>query len=491
MLKKMRIKVIFIFAILTIAVVLAVGGTAIYRINYIQNQIINSPNELKGQVLVELNRTVSQLKIISLICFGAAGIVGVAFSFTVIRPLSNLLDSATDIVRKHNKDAANITNANELFSAMDTMNNELEENLNEVTRQKKQIETILLHMTDGIVAFNIDGKLIHINHAAKTLLEIDDEDTFEEIFNHFDVDINLEKIIYLDAWATTEKRIDVEDKTLNLIFAPFKDQNEKANGIIVVIQDITEHVKLDSMRKEFVANVSHELKTPITSIMGYAETMSENELDQETEKKFLTRINSEGERMYKLVQDLLTLSKFDTSRVKLEKTEFDLCELTKYVFDGLKFEMEKKSLTGECFVTADVPYVYADRSGIERVIINILTNAIKYTKDGGNIKVYVGFVYNDAYIKIIDNGIGISKDDLNRIFDRFYRVDKSRVRETGISGGSGLGLSIAKEIMDQNKGRIDIKSELGKGTEVLIRIPTKISVDKYKTVEESTKEEGN
>ena len=489
MLKKMRIKVIFIFAFLTMVVVLAVGGIAIYKINLIQNRIINSSTEMTGQVLSELNKTINQIKTVSLICFGAAGIVGVAFSFTVIRPLSNLLDSATDIVRKHNKDAANITDANELFSAMDTMNNELEENLNEVTRQKKQIETILLHMTDGIIAFNIDGKVIHINHAAKILLEIDDEDTFEEIFNHFNVDINLEKIIYLDAWTTTEKRVDIEDKTLNLIFAPFKDQNDKANGIIVVIQDITEHVKLDSMRKEFVANVSHELKTPITSIMGYAETMSENELDEETQKKFLARINSEGDRMYKLVQDLLTLSRFDSSRVKLEKTEFDLGELTKYVFDGLKIEMEKKNLTGECFVTADVPFVYADKMGIERVIINILTNAIKYTKDGGSVKVYVGFVYNDAYIKIIDNGIGISKDDLNRIFDRFYRVDKSRVRETGISGGSGLGLSIAKEIMDQNKGRIDIKSELGKGTEVLIRIPTKISVDKYKTVDESTKEE--
>ena len=491
MLKKMRIRVIFIFAILTIAVVLAVGGLAIYRINIIQNRIINSPNEMTGQVLSELNETINQIKIISLICFGVAGCVGVAFSFTVIRPLSNLLDSATDIVRKHNKDAANITDASELFSAMDTMNNELEENLNEVTRQKKQIETILLHMTDGIIAFNIDGKVIHINHAAQTLLEVDKEDTFEKIFSHFDMDINLEKIIYLDAWATTKKRVNVEDKTLNLIFAPFKDQNDKANGIIVVIQDITEHVKLDSMRKEFVANVSHELKTPITSIMGYAETSSENELDSETQNKFLARINSEGDRMYKLVQDLLTLSRFDSSRVKLEKKEFDLGELTKYVFDGLKIEMEKKNLTGECFVTADVPNVYADRSGIERVIINILTNAIKYTKDGGNIKVYVGFVYNDAYIKIIDNGIGISKEDLNRIFDRFYRVDKSRVRETGISGGSGLGLSIAKEIIDQNKGRIDIKSELGKGTEVLIRIPTKISVDKYKTVEESTKEKGN
>ena len=124
----------------------------------------------------------------------------------------------------------------------------------------------------------------------------------------------------------------------------------------------------------------------------------------------------------------------------------------------------------ECFVTASVPPVYADKYGIERVVLNILSNAIKYTPEHGTIKVYVGFVYNDAYIKVIDNGIGIPEEDLDRIFERFYRVDKARSRELG---GTGLGLSIAKEILDQNKGSIDIKSKVGKGTEVVIRIPTK------------------
>ena len=124
----------------------------------------------------------------------------------------------------------------------------------------------------------------------------------------------------------------------------------------------------------------------------------------------------------------------------------------------------------ECFVTADVPPVVADKYGIERVILNILSNAIKYTKENGTIKIYVGFVYNDAYIKIIDNGIGIPEEDLERIFERFYRVDKARSRELG---GTGLGLSIAKEILNQNNGNIDIKSQVGKGTEVVIRIPTK------------------
>ena len=138
--------------------------------------------------------------------------------------------------------------------------------------------------------------------------------------------------------------------------------------------------------------------------------------------------------------------------------------------DGV-LEMQKKNLNGECYVTADVPPVYADKGGIERVIINILSNAIKYTDEGGSITVYVGFVYNDAYIKIKDTGRGIPKEDLKKIFERFYRVNKDRARETG---GTGLGLAIAKEILDQNDGKIDIKSEIGKGTDVIIRIPTKV-----------------
>ena len=172
--------------------------------------------------------------------------------------------------------------------------------------------------------------------------------------------------------------------------------------------------------------------------------------------------------MASLVSDLLTLSRYDTNRIKREISEFDLGELAKKCEEKLQIEISKKRQNVECYVTADVPPISADKSGIERVILNVLSNAIKYTGEEGSIKIYVGFVYNDAYIKIIDNGIGIPKEDLNRIFERFYRVDKARSREMG---GTGLGLSIAKEIIEQNKGSIDIKSEYGKGTEVVIRIP--------------------
>lgn len=348
---------------------------------------------------------------------------------------------------------------------------ELKDKLNEVSSRKNQIETILLHMTDGIIAFNMKGDIILINSAAKKFLSISPEDnTFEDIFGKFKLDINMEKVIYLETWTSTEQRIQVDDKYVKVLFAPFKNEDERPDGVIAVIQDITEHVKLDNMQKELVADVSHELKTPITSIMGYADTLLEGGYDEETQLKFLNVISTESRRMARLVTDLLTLSRYDNNKKKTKKESFDLGDLVKRCQEKLAIEIKKKQHNVNCFVTADVPLVYADKDDIERVVLNIMTNSIKYTQDGGEIKVYVGFVYNDAYIKIIDNGIGIPEEDLSRIFERFYRVDKARTREMG---GTGLGLSIAKEILDKNGGSIDIKSKVGEGTEVVIRVPTK------------------
>ena len=476
MLKKIQIKIVLAFAIAGIIVITTFGLVSIYNLQGLQEFALSTAENV--EISENIGDEIYKTKIITgtflagfilLMIF-----VGIFVSKVIIAPISNLVKSAEQATKseriKYLGDGKRKNEINDLVSAFDNMNNELKENLNEATRQKKQMETILLHMTDGIIAFNIEGNIIHINPAAKTFLGVDKENTFDEIFDKYNVDINLEKIIYLENWTSSEQKINVEDRTINLFFAPFKNENDRPAGVIVVIQDITEHVKLDSMRKRFVADVSHELKTPITSIMGYADTLLENEIDVEISKKFLERISTEAQRMSRLVSDLLTLSRYDTSKTIAEKTEFDLGELVKYTFEGLDLEMKKKSQSGECFVTSDVPLVYADKNGIERVVLNILTNAIKYTPENGNIKVYVGFVYNDAYIKIIDTGIGIPKDDLDKIFERFYRVDKARTREMG---GTGLGLSIAKEILDRNDGMIDIKSEVGKGTEVVIRIPTK------------------
>lgn len=376
------------------------------------------------------------------ILFALVGIATAIFlSKFIIYPINKLIRSAEKIAEedKNGKKLLKAKKGNEaqdLENVLGVMTTELKDKLSEVSTQKNQIETILLHMTDGIIAFNMKGEIILINPAAKKSLSIRPEDnTFDDIFKKFDLDINMEKVIYLENWTSTEQRIQVEDKYMNVFFAPFKNETDRPDGVIAVIQDITEHVKLDNMQREFVADVSHELKTPITSIMGYADTLLEGEYDKETQTKFLNVIATEARRMAKLVTDLLTLSRYDNNKKNTQKEAFDLGDLVKKCQDKLAIEIKKKQHKVNCFVTADVPPVYADKYDIERVVLNILTNSIKYTKDGGEIKIYVGFVYNDAYIKVFDNGIGIPEEDLNRIFERFYRVDKARTREMG---GTGL-----------------------------------------------------
>ena len=388
-----------------------------------------------------------------------------------IEPMSKMLKGAKKAIFSadiNNLDT--VASSDELTESFNEIIDELKQNLKDVNSEKKQKETILKHMTDGVITFNMDGKVTYINPAAKQMLGVKTEETnFKSIFGKFS-DINMEKIIYLDSWTSSEKKIENEQGTMSLFFITYRDDLDMPAGIMVVIQDITEHVKLDNMRKEFVADVSHELKTPITSIKGYSETLLDGDCDKETEKHFLHVIDDNADRMEKLVQDLLTLSKYDNNRARNKPVEFDLGELAKACKEKFDIEIKRKNQDVNCFVTADVPNVYADKDGIERVILNILSNSIKYTPDGGKIDVYVGYVHNDAYVKIKDTGIGIPKNDLERIYERFYRVDKARSRQLG---GTGLGLSIAKEIIEKNNGSINIKSKVNEGTEVVIQIPVK------------------
>lgn len=481
MLKNIQIKIVIIFTI--ISIVLIIGANAFYICNLqnLNNLVSAQASYNQEGIMLQITDIMQQGKLILMYTVACMIILSVVIGIFILKKVSNpirkLIKSAHKIAAGEETEEKGLVEVKgeseikDLSDAFEIVTTELRQNLNEINKQKKQIETILLHMTDGIIAFNMEGKIILVNPAATRLLRImPEEENFEKIFEKIDADINMEKIVYLENWTSFNQRVTIGDKHINMFFAPLKNENQIADGVMVVIQDITEHVKLDNMRKEFVADVSHELKTPITSIMGYADTLLESEYEKETQEKFLNVIATEARRMAKLVTDLLTLSRLDNNKMPVAKEEFDLGELAKKCQEKLQLEMNKKNLQIENFVTANVPPVYADKSGIERVVLNILSNSIKYTKENGTIKIYVGFVYNDAYIKIIDNGDGIPQEDLTRIFERFYRVDKARTRDMG---GTGLGLSIAKEILDNNNGSIDIKSEVGKGTEVVIRIPTK------------------
>ena len=326
--KNMKLRIILLLFLTNIIVISILG---IFFLNSINSLELQNENTAIATILTTIRSHTSILLIgLGLVVALISIITAVVLSKFVIYPINKLIKSTEKINEEERKSKKNYSGKkkkefNNFENAIDAMTAELQEKLSEVSTQKNQIETILLHLTDGIIAFNMQGEIILINPAAKKLLSIRPEDnTFDDIFKKFNLDINMEKIIYLENWTSTEQRIQVDEIYVNVFFAPFKNEDDRPDGVIAVIQDITEHVKLDNMQKEFVADVSHELKTPITSIMGYADTLLEGGYDNETQVKFLNVIATEARRMARLVTDLLTLSRYDSNKKKTRKEYFDL-----------------------------------------------------------------------------------------------------------------------------------------------------------------------
>lgn len=406
--------------------------------------------------------------------FIVALFLGLILSRNIIAPLKRLQARAEKMASGDFEHAIEIKADDEigrLTRSFNFMASELKETLLKVENEKNKISTILLYMTDGVIAFDADGTLIHINPAAQVMLSVPMEEAtkpFDEFFKDLNIDISLNYLFYLDRKINIEKDITINDRHIKAYFAAFEVEENTPGGVVVVLQDITEQEKLEKSRREFVANVSHELRTPLATIKSYSETLIEN-LDKDKDSfvvNFLKVIEKEADRMTRLVRDLLTLSRLDYNKNALKKVKFDLVQLVDEVVK--KFQMTYKSHTIIFEVESEIPAFLGDKDKIEQVITNIISNAIKYSYENSKVIVKCGYRLTDAYIKVIDFGIGIPKEDLARIFERFYRVDKARSRETG---GTGLGLSIAKEIVELHNGKITIESEYKKGTEVLITMP--------------------
>ena len=345
----------------------------------------------------------------------------------------------------------------------------LEDTISEAENERNKLSTLFLHMTDGVVAFSTSGAMIHCNPAAMQMLArgLDATTTFDELFGseaELDTLLTLRRPQYLELQKT------VGERELELFMAPFSS-DQTQGGVLVVIHDVTEQRKSEQSKREFVANVSHELRTPLTNIKAYAETIisAGDELPGEMRSNFLGVIVGEADRMTRIVQDLLTLSKIDYGKMEMNISRFSFRKAVESVYEAAKLNAEQNHhhtmlLTEE----EDIPEVNGDRERIEQVVTNIVSNAVKYTPDGGRIEIHVGKTGKNVYVRVSDNGIGIPEKDLPRLFDRFYRVDKARSRE---SGGTGLGLSIAQEILKQHKGSIRIDSVYGEGTDVRITLP--------------------
>lgn len=358
----------------------------------------------------------------------------------------------------------------QLTSSINYMSQSLKNMLDEIKNEKGKVETILNNMTDGVVAFSKDGEIIHANPESLLMLNrVRMDETLDQLLVEYNIATTSEEI-RRDTAGVNEKKLLLRlgGRIMQLSFALFTDAEQENEGSILILRDITEQQELDTMQKEFVANVSHELKTPLTSIKSYAETLLSGRVDDEkTKAEFLQVIESETDRMSELVKDLLQLSSLDMKRTVMNFKKHPVPELIISAINKVKVAAEEKNHTITKEIIYDGKAVF-DFEKIQRVLINLISNAIKYTDPGGDIKIISRKNMSNIQIVISDNGMGIPEKDLPRIFDRFYRVDKARSRKMG---GTGLGLSIAREIVSAHNGEIHISSKVDVGTEVVIEIP--------------------
>ena len=399
-------------------------------------------------------------------------IIGFWLSRTISVPIINLTKRAEKVasgefetmpLSKANDEIGRLTNTFQYMSAA------LKTTLEEVEAEKNKVETILQNMTEGILAFNLRGELIHINPEAKRALSYEDQEVlnFDSFARRLYAEISLGDLLYIRQEKPEERQVEMDGRFFRLTFATFRFEN-RIGGVLVVMHDITKQEKLEMSRREFVANVSHELRTPLTTVKSYAETLLDMSEENEMQQRFLKVIVSEADRMTRLVKDLLTLSRLDEKQGALKKEPIEMRSFVSDLVERMQINAGKKQQLLSYTAVNEAPVFFSDRDKLEQVVVNILSNAIKYTSPGGRIWVFSGRMYGEVYIKVADNGIGIPKENLSRIFERFYRVDKARSRDTG---GTGLGLAIAKQIMDRLGGKITISSEYGKGTEVVLSLP--------------------
>lgn len=337
--------------------------------------------------------------------------------------------------------------------------------------ERGKSETILADLDLGVIAYSSDGTLININPAARKMLSPRTiPERFTEFIDHFGHDNGIQAALLLGSESISGK-VQVKERTLRLRLKASRLGEDRLAGSLVVIQDITDQESEEKQRKEFVANVSHELKTPLTTIKTYTESLLDwglNEKNIDAVRKDVWRIHDDALRMERLVEDLLLLSSIDSRGIRTRMEMLDFAFLVRQVVERLQPQAQEKGINMTCFTLSRFPVVYVDRTSMERVITNLVCNAIKYTDKGGEIKIYISYLIDDIFIKIADTGFGIDKEHLPHIFNRFYRVDMTGSR---MYGGTGLGLSIARELIDLHDGKITVNSVLGKGTEFTLIIP--------------------
>lgn len=414
----------------------------------------------------------------TLIALGLTALLGVILAHTITNPIKEITRHATAVAEGEFDQRAPVLGDDEigqLSSAFNYMTQRLHTALSLHEEEKERLQTVLTNMSDGVLATDESGKIVVMNRRAAEMLQVPADS--EEQLNMADVlRISADRLHMIEqerhpSMLMTIERDQEDEIILRVMFSAIHRRGEGVTGTIVVLQDVTEQEKLEQSRREFVANVSHELRTPLTTIKSYVEALDDGALEEpQLASRFVGVIRNETERMIRLVTDLLHLSRLDSKQATLRKKPTHIEEMLEEVRDRFSFQMKQKRIKSHVNIGKGVHSVLLDRDQIDQVLDNLVSNAIKYTQEGDRIELEAYREGPDHIaIAVKDSGIGIPKKDIERIFDRFYRVDKARSRA---AGGTGLGLSIAREIVKAHGGTIQLESELNVGTKVTFTVYT-------------------
>ncbi|OMP66416.1 cell wall metabolism sensor histidine kinase WalK [Domibacillus epiphyticus] len=448
---------------------------------------ILSNSEVIGAVYLigNVETVFGQLDDINEILFSAAvlalvitAVLGITLARTITRPITDMRRQAVALGKGNFSRKVKVYGQDEIGELAVTFNNltkRLQEAQAMTEGERRKLSSVLSYMTDGVIATDRRGRVILINEPASKMLNVSRETVISQPIVTL---LNLEEDYSFDDLLNEQDSVILDYSThdrpyiLRANFSVIQKETGFVNGLITVLHDITEQEKIEMERREFVTNVSHELRTPLTTMRSYLEALAEGAWqDPDIAPNFLDVTQTETERMIRLVNDLLQLSKFDSHEYNLTKKDTDFIEFFNKIID--RFEMTKsQEVTFQRKLPRYPIYVTIDQDKLTQVIDNIISNALKYSPEGGLVSFKVEEHANTIQVSISDQGMGIPKKSLERIFERFYRVDRARSRKMG---GTGLGLAIAKELISSHGGHIWATSIEGKGTTIFFTLPADLS----------------
>jgi two-component system sensor histidine kinase VicK len=409
----------------------------------------------------------------TLIAMGITAILGILLSRTITKPIIDMKRQAYAMARGNYTRKVKVYGLDEigeLAQSFNSLTKRVQEAQAMTEGERRKLSSVLSYMTDGVIATDRRGKVILINSPAEKMLRVAHETAngkpLTEVLGVQD-EYEFEDLMDMTEPLTMD-RSTVERYVLRANLSVIQRETGFVNGVIAVLHDITDQEKVDQERRDFVSNVSHELRTPLTSMHSYLEALSDGAWeDKEIAPHFLEVTQNETERMIRLVNDLLKLSRMDGGREHLDKSFVNFTDFFNHIID--RFEMMKKdSIKFKRYIPRTPVIIEIDEDKVMQVLDNIISNANKYSPDGGQISFFLKKTADQIEISISDEGLGIPEEDLDKVFDRFFRVDKARSREMG---GTGLGLAIAREVIEAHSGRIWAESNKRKGTTVKFTLP--------------------